>query len=360
MAWSVLFVIDRRQTSVTFDTEDDAEKFRILVNTVGARRAMDAWGISDTPKAVASGPTLAAWCRAHIAQLTGVSRKCLDDYERYIRLDIEPWFGELPLARVVESDIAGWVQHLEERGNAPKTIKNKHGFLSAALARAVPQHLPANPAAGRRLPRGRGDDHEMRMLTRAEFDLLVESTTEYWRPLMRFLVASGCRWGEAVALRPDDVDVDSGVVRIRRAWTYSSEGYQLGPPKTKRSRRDIVVPVDVLSDLDYSGEWLFVNREGGPVRYAGFRHRVWDAATARAGIEPAPTPHDLRHTCASWMLTAGVPITVVSRHLGHESIQITVDTYGDVDQSGAQIAAAAMSKLLLSNDCRGGDTKGES
>lgn len=79
-AWSVLYTIDRRQTSVTFDTEDDATKFKALVDALGGRRAMEAWGIADTPKAVAAGPTVGQWCKAHIAQLTGVSRKCLDDY----------------------------------------------------------------------------------------------------------------------------------------------------------------------------------------------------------------------------------------------------------------------------------------
>lgn len=348
VAWSVLYVINGRQTSVTFDSEADAEKFKILVDTVGAERAMDAWGIPDTPKATAqkSGVTVAGWCAAHITQLTGVGQKSLDDYERYVRLDIRPFFGEMPLALLREEDIAAWVKHLEARGNKPKTIKNKHGFLSAALGRAVGEHLGANPAAGRRLPRGKGDDDEMRMLSREEFARLLAAVTEYWRPLVAFLVASGARWGEVVALKPGDVDRASGTVRIRRAWNYSSDGYQIGPVKTRRSRRDIKVPTRILEQLDYSHQWLFVNREQGPVRYAGFRHRVWDKAVARAKLEPAPTPHDLRHTCASWMLNGGIPPSVVSRHLGHESIQITVDVYGDVDQASAQQAADFMDGAL--------------
>jgi len=344
----VLYVISGRQTSVTFDSEADATKFKMLVDTVGAERAMSAWGIPDTPKAAArpTGPTVADWCESYVAQMTGCARKTLDDYERYIRLDIRPFWGELPLSELTEADVAAWVKHLEARGNRPKTIKNKHGFLSAALSRAVPEHIPANPAAGRRLPRGHGDAAEIRMLTRAEFAALLEATTEYWRPLMAFLVASGCRWGEAVALKPGDVNRETGTVSIRRAWNYSSEGYKIGPPKTKRSRRDIKVPAEVLDQLNYSGEWLFRNRAGGPVRYMGFRRRVWDRAVARCKLDPAPTPHDLRHTCASWMLNGGVPPSVVSRHLGHESIQITVDIYGDVDAASAQLAADFMAEAL--------------
>lgn len=343
----MLYVINGRQTSVTFDSEADATKFKMLVDTVGAERAMAAWGIPDTPKAAKpAGPTVADWCASYVAQMTGVSQKHLDDSSRYVRLDIRPFWGDLPLSELRAEDIAAWVKHLEARGNKSKTIKNKHGFLSAALSRAVPEHIPANPAAGRRLPRGSGDDSEIRMLSRQEFAALLEATTEYWRPLMQFLVASGCRWGEAVGLKPGDVDRESGTVSIRRAWNYSSGGYQIGPPKTRRSRREIQVPLAVLDKLDYSHDWLFVNRDGGPVRYVGFRQRVWDKAVARTTLDPAPTPHDLRHTCASWMLNGGVPISVVSRHLGHESIQITVDVYGDVDQASAQLAADFMGDAL--------------
>lgn len=346
-SWAVLYVIDGRQTSVTFDLEADAEKFKLLVDTVGAVRAMSAWGIADTPKAPRPlGPTVADWCASHIEQLTGVGQKTLDDYARYVRLDIRPYFGELPLTALEDSDIAGWVKHLEDRGNKPKTIHNKHGFLSAACGRAVPKYLSANPAAGRRLPQGSGDDSEIRMLSRSEFDRLLGATTDYWQPLIEFLVVSGARWGEVVALKPDDVDRATGTVRIRRAWNYSSVGYKIGPPKTKRSRRDIKVSTALLDKLDYSGDWLFVNRTGGPVRYIGFRRRVWDKAVQRAKLDPAPTPHDLRHTCASWMLNGGIPPGVVSRHLGHESIQITVDVYGDVDDAAAQSAANFMADAL--------------
>jgi integrase len=132
----------------------------------------------------------------------------------------------------------------------------------------------------------------------------------------------------------------------RRAWKYNSNGYRIGSPKTKRSRRDVNLDPALLDKLDYTGEWLFTNTVGGPVRYQGFRRRVWDKAVQRAKLEPAPTPHDLRHTHASWLLNAGVPITTVSRRLGHENIQTTVNIYGHLDRSSDAAAAAVMGKLL--------------
>ncbi|MCV7255254.1 site-specific integrase [Mycobacterium hackensackense] len=359
--YAALFTIDGRQSSLPFDDRKAAEAFCTLVNNVGATRALEIHNIepgrrrADTP----TGLTVGQWLTRHIDHLTGVEQKTIDDYRRYVRRDL-PMLADIPLAALTEEDVALWVKHLEStggrggRGNSPKSIANKHGFLSGALSAAVPKHIPANPAAGRRLPRAATDvDDEMRMLSRDEFELLVESTTEYWRPLMEFLVVTGCRWGEASALKPTDVDRRAGTVRIRRAWKYSStKGYEIGPPKTKRSRRIINVDSSVLDQLDYSGEWLFTNsgrgarNAGGPVRYSNFRANVWDKAVARAGLDPAPTPHDLRHTCASWMLNGGIPPAVVSRHLGHESIQVTVDIYGEVDRTSSRAAADFMAGML--------------
>jgi integrase len=362
IAYTVLYKIDGRQSSLTFDDEKQAAAFKAAVDIHGSGRALEMYGVDPAPRRHdrASQMTVAEWVRRHIDDLTGVEQYTLDTYERYLRLDIEPFFGQIPLTALRAEDIGRWVKQMETtpttttgRPLTPKTIKNKHGFLSGALAAAVLKgHLAANPAAGRRLPRVTGGqtglevEDDIRMLSRDEFTRLHSAMTEPWRPFVEFLVTSGCRWGEATALRPADVNRTAGTVRIRRAWKYSSKGYTIGQPKTKRSKRTINVPMNVLAKLDYSHEWLFTNRAGGPIRYQGFRRRVWDKAVARAQLDPAPTPHDLRHTCASWMLNAGVPITTVSRHLGHESIKITADIYGDVDRASHQAAADVMSKLL--------------
>jgi integrase len=111
---------------------------------------------------------------------------------------------------------------------------------------------------------------DMVCLSRDEVAKLLDNVTEYWRPLVEFLVASGCRWGEATALRPCDVNRVAGTVRITRAWKPIAGGYELGPPKTRKSIRTINVPITVLEKLDYSGEYVFTNQAGRPVRSNGF------------------------------------------------------------------------------------------
>ena len=351
-----MFWIDGRQSTLTFDCPHAAEAFRSVIKAHGSRRALQMHGVTTEPRRREVAPmTVAEWVRHHIDHLTGLEQYTIDKYNEYLVNDIGPTLGGIPLSELREDDIANWVKLMamtptkRHRPPAPKTIANKHGFLSGVLAAAVQRGLiAANPAAGRRLPRGDGENSssERRMLSRHEFAELLAATPERWRPLLEFLVTAGCRWGEMAALRTSDIDRDTGVVRIRRAWKHSSRGYHVGPTKTKRSRRDINVPTSVLVKLDYTDEWLFTADRGGPVRYHSFKPNVWDKAVAKADLRPTPTPHDLRHTCASWMLTSGVPIAVVSRHLGHENIQTTVNIYGDVDRVSFAAAAETIGRLL--------------
>jgi integrase len=343
-----------KQGSLAFDHKPTAEAFKAAVNVHGAEKALRMHGVDPSPRGTKSALTVAGWVRKHIDQLTGVEQYTLDKYESYLKNDIIPAFGDIPLSSLTEDDIAAWVKHMEthggrdQKGHAPKTIRNKYGFLSGALNAAVPKHLPTNPAANRRLPRGDAEDnHDMRMLSRDEFRALLDATADQWKPMVEFLVASGTRWGEASALQPKHIDVQSGLVMIRQAWKYSpTKGYTLGPPKTKRSRRNVEVPVRLLEKLDLSGEFVFTNRDGGPVRYPRFWRHVWNPAVENSGLNPRPTPHDLRHTYASWHLSGGTPITVVSRQMGHENISITADTYADIDRVSSRAAAEFMDTML--------------
>lgn len=360
ITYAVLFTLDDQQTSQSFHDEKSAEAFRGVVSAMGGHRALELYDLAP-PRLRATTPdghTVTSWLDHYIDHLTGLDEGTLEKYRAYVRNDITPVIGSLQLIALGREDVAKWIQWLQEfgrldrKGNrgpaSPKTIANKHGFLSAALAAAVPKHIPANPAAEQRLPQGdaKEADDEMVLLTSEQVQKLIAEVTEYWRPMVEFLVASGCRWGEASALRPGDVNRKAGTVRIRRAWTYSQGGYRLVKVKGK-GVRTINVPASVLDKLDYSHEWLFVNRAGGPVRSHGFHNRVWRPAVKRSGLDPAPRIHDLRHTCASWMITKGVPLPVIQGHLGHQSILTTIGVYGHVDRSSFAKAADAVADVLL-------------
>lgn len=364
IAYAVLYTIDGRQSSLPFEDPKAAEAFRAAVNAHGPTRALEMHGIDSRPRRRDSnaGMTVAEWVTHHIDHLTGVDPRTVEDYRSYLRTDIGPGVGAIPLTQLSRDDVRRWVQALERSGASAKTIANKHALLSTALSSAVTAgRIGANPAAGTRLPRG--ERQEMVFLTHEDFDTLLAEIPDHWQPLVLFLVASGCRWGEATALKPGDVDRKRNTVRISKAWRRGGGGYRIGLPKTRRSVRTINVPATVLDKLNYTGEWLFTNpgrgnrAVGGPVRAPNFRANVWWPAIKRAWPEvddqgnPIANPlrpriHDLRHTAASWFIQDGKPLPAIQQHLGHESIKTTVDVYGHLDRRSGEDLADSMGKWL--------------
>ena len=348
--WAVLYVLNGKQTSSSFNDHREAVNFQTMANKTSPAKALEVWAAA---RPAADGFTVAGWCSHYVDHLTGVNDGTRTKYQRYVANDIAPSkIGPLPLTALTNADVAKWLNSLT---GAAKTAANKHGFLAGALNAALrARHISANPCDGNKLRRD--EPAEMVFLTPDEFAILLDAVTDPWRPLVKFLVASGCRWGEASALRPADINLAEGTVSIRRAWRYvSGEGYQLGPPKTRRSIRTVDVLPSVLAKLDLSGEWVFTNsgrgRRGdtGPVRAHNFNPNVWVPALARAkeaGLTKKPRVHDLRHTNASWLIQDGVPLTVVQHHLGHESIQTTSDRYGHLDRRSSRVVADVVGKAL--------------
>ncbi len=95
---------------------------------------------------------------------------------------------------------------------------------------------------------------------------------------------------------------------------------------------------------------LFTGVRGGPLDQPHFYEYRWQRAVAlaqRNGLTKTPRFHDLRHTYASWLISAGVPLPEIQRRLGHESIQTTVDVYGGLLDQAGDLADAAIDAALL-------------
>lgn len=352
-SYKVRFRLDKRQTSETFDTEREAKHFAGLVDVLGPREALARLYAEDVDRAT---PTMDQLAEDHIENRTGCEAGTLLTYRRLWKRTWSPLIGGIQANHLTRDHIAKATNTLAPHYSG-KSLKNQRGLLAGVCARAVDLgYLPANPSKGLRLPRGNEFERaEMRILDHHEFGLLAEAVHQHYRPFVMFLAGTGCRWGEAVALTVADLQLDGPMplVRIRRALKWSPDNVRtIGPTKTRKSKRTIVLPptlVEPLRELiagKAPGEVVFTAPRGGPIRHRTFWSRDWLPACAAAGLVQRPRIHDLRHTHASWLLAAGVPIHVVQARLGHESIKTTVDTYGHL-MPDAQVQAAEAASVAL-------------
>jgi integrase len=93
---------------------------------------------------------------------------------------------------------------------------------------------------------------------------------------------------------------------------------------------------------------LWTATHGGPLSYTNFRRRVWQPAVAASALEPAPRFHDLRHTCASWLIARGGTARAVMAWMGHSTIKVTFDRYGHLFPHELEDLAASLSELRQS------------
>lgn len=337
----------------------EARKFAALVDQIGgdAARAQRTAGQGSAR----TTPTLATWLETHLEQVSASATSgTVAEYRRMAARTWLPTLGPLPIDVVDRAAIVRWVawqrQQTTSRGRpySPKSIENAHGLLSAALSSAVEAELIArNPARGVPLPSD-AERAEMVILTESEWVKLHAAVPARWQPLVALLYGTGLRWGEATALTPGDLDLDSGtpVLRVTRAWKKGETGVYLGSPKTLRGRRTVSLPAELVPALRMQAEGkaasdlLFTAAEGGRVSHQHFHTRVWKPSLERSGIGKKPRIHDLRHCHASWCLNRRMDMLTLQHRLGHESLKVTGDTYGHLQPDVHERSAAIVTGML--------------
>lgn len=303
---------------------------------------------------------LAEWIETNLA-LSDRAESTKTMHAGYCRTWIIPTIGSVPLSLLSVNDINRLQLRMVAEGKAEATRRNCYTTLRKALDDAVTNGLlAANPTHRVRQPGV--TRNEARFLEPREVTTLLAATTSHrYSNVIRFILGTGLRRGEALALRWSDVDFENAQAKLRGSLTRRNGELVVSGVKTKASRRTIALSpsmVDLLksqraaqaSERLHAGprwgahDFVFATTQGHPVDPQNILRTVRVAAKA-AGLT-AVTVHSLRHTYATAALLNGVALKVVSSNLGHASIQITADTYGHVTDDAARDAAAKVAKAL--------------
>ena len=282
-------------------------------------------------------------------------------HEGYTRTWIIPTIGHVQLGNLNVNDINRMLLAMKADGKAESTRRNAYTTLRKSLDDAVTNGLLAtNPAHRIRQPGV--TRHEARFLTTSEVRRLLEASATYrYDVVLRFILGTGLRRGEALALRWTDVDLENGSAKLRGSLTRRGSELIVSGMKTKSSRRSIALSPPIVAlltrlkaaqaaerlqaaNLWHDHGFVFTTAFGAPVEPQNVLRTVREASH-RAGLYEV-TVHSLRHTYATAALMNGVGLKVVSQNLGHASIQITADTYGHVTDEAARAGAATVAEAL--------------
>ncbi len=252
---------------------------------------------------------------------------------------IAPYFSDMTVGEITPAKVLSWqIDELEGFSYAyKKTLVN---LLSSIFIYGEKYHNIKNVMKNVDKPRNLEKKKEMQIWSPDELGKVLDNTDrEDIKTLFLFLYFSGCRRGEALALTWNDLDLKSGAVRINKSITNKvhdgDKPYAIVDPKNKASIRDITLPkqvTDALSEYkekqkqqNGAADDSFVFGGKRPIPFTSIEREL-KLAAEKAGVKKIRL-HDFRHSCASALISSGVSIVAVSRHLGHSDIQQTLNTY---------------------------------
>ena len=333
--------------------KEAADRLAELIAKTGAgiAVAVDAW-------------TVERYAEYWLAEVVGPRLRpaTLSSYRETLRLHIVPMLGRAKLRALTPAHVRRLLADRAASGLGPRSVQIVHSTLRSMLAEAVREELvERNVAAIVRAPSVQRA--EVQPWSPDEAATFLRSAADHrLYGLFAVGVAIGLRKGELLALRWADVDLEQGLLQVRRTVQRLPEaGLVFGPPKSSRSRRTVPLPdisVRVLRAhrarqaaevLALGPAWVeaglvFTSTVGTVIEPRNLS-RLFDELISQAGVRRIRF-HDLRHTCASMLLAQGVPARVVMDVLGHSQLAITTDLYSHVMPTALREAARAVDRAL--------------
>jgi integrase len=327
-------------------------------------RALEQQRDSGVVQAAGRAPTVAEWLEHWLDTIAvrKVRASTLQGYRGKVNGRIIPAVGHHRLDRLQPEHLEAWYIELAGEGLASSTVLQLHRILSRALKVAMQRgKIARNVCSLVDAPSLRRDEvvpfstEEARALLAAARGLRNEAR---WSVAL----ALGLRQGEALALRWEDIDLDTGTLTVKRSMQrLVGKGLVFDEPKSRAGRRAIMLPnglrdalrahraAQLEERLAAGSEWqehglLFAQVNGRPID-PGSDWKSWKALLALAGVRDARL-HDARHTAATLLLQQGVPARVAMQILGHSQISLTLGTYSHVVPELAQEAAERIDRVL--------------
>jgi integrase len=290
-----------------------------------------------------------------------VRRRIWERYEQFVRVHLTPALGKIKLAKLTPAHVRGLYRDRLNSGLAPRTVLHIHRTFSKALKQAAADGLiPRNPAAPVKPPQPRRE--EIRPLNRDQVRALFEAASgDRLEALYVLAVTAGLRRGELQGLKWDDLDLDAGMLQVRRTLSEPKGRYIFEAPKSGKGRsirltRKATAALkehrkhQLEERMEKAGLWreqglVFPSAVGTPLS-GGNLNRTFKATLKRVGLPKSTRFHDLRHTCATLLLKQGVNPKFVQELLGHADISLTLNVYSHVLPDMGDAAAGAMDAAL--------------
>lgn len=246
------------------------------------------------------------------------------------------FFRSIPIADISVSRVKAYLDYLSNRGFAKKTIKERYAVLKQIFNYAYElEYIEKNPCATVKLKFSKDMQSAKREAATVNEENAIKNASNDipFAFFAKFLLFTGCRRGEALALMPKDIDAENKTIAVNKTVEWLGNKPQIKPqPKTAAGNRDIPLPDILFNELQRRKKqnYIFQNDKGNLYDNSQIT-RGWNALKEATGINC--TPHQLRHSYATMLFDAGIDIKTAQKWLGHTDIKTTLDTYTHLSET---------------------------
>lgn len=259
-----------------------------------------------------------------------------------------PFFGNMPVREITPAVVTDWQISMKDYAYNTKT--NMFHYLSGIFEFGRKRYKLPSPMEDVDPFKNPGVKKKIQFWTPEEFAAFNRKVPDpILNTLFLFLYHSGCRLGEALALQYADIDREKNCVHINKSVTRKVEGkaYAIVSPKNSSSVRDVYLPpetIDLLLRLPQNGPFVFGSND--PISERTVQNR-FTKYIAESGVQKIRI-HDLRHSCASLLISQGNSIKAVSAHLGHSNTEQTLNTYAHLFPQDTEKIVASLKSATCS------------
>ena len=258
-----------------------------------------------------------------------IKKTTMETKEYIVNTKLLPFFEKMKVKDIKPIHIRKWQTDLLKMEYSKTYLKTIYNQLTAIFNYAIRFHnLDKNPChiAG---SIGKKDADEMQILSLQEFNKMIDCVTDKQNKFFYIILFwTGMRKGELLALTYEDVDFENKTITINKNFQIVKKERLITDPKTPRGRRVIAVNDIVLNCIKELWSTSYKPNKTDKIFYLSkdSLKRQLDTACKKARV-PRIRVHDLRHSHASYLLSNGVNIVILSRRLGHEKVQTTLNIY---------------------------------
>jgi len=273
--------------------------------------------------------------------------KTLNQY-KYNLAYASRFFGKKQLDKIQAYDLEAMLKAIREEGRSSSTARQIFTNVSACLKAAYKRGLMVRDITAQ-VDAPRAKKRDVVVLSRDQWNILTDASRHSDRELIiEFVLKTGMRINEALSMTWERFDAVSGHVTVGESKTEAGSYRSIPVDKGLLERLISVRSNHFERQLQERGwnpsDLIFCTSEGTRNDYRNLQKRVLTPLLKEADL-PHLTWHHLRHNAGSYLLSENVPITLVSKYLGHANPAITMSVYAHELSEDMELVRTAMAKF---------------